>query len=89
MVRAHRHDTARLGVRGVIFFISVLVAHLLDQSGVFGVWSTVALGGRGHAAFACISWPASGGARRGAKTQSPTEDGGAVAAADCRALKQC
>eukprot|EP00964_Phaeocystis_antarctica_P059129 scaffold35107_cov70-Phaeocystis_antarctica.AAC.3 len=49
MVRAHRHDTVRLGVRGVTFLISVLVAHLLDQSGVFGVWSTVALGGRGHA----------------------------------------
>ena len=37
-MRAHRHGTARLGV---------LVAHLLDQSGVFGVWSTVARGGRG------------------------------------------
>eukprot|EP00964_Phaeocystis_antarctica_P162764 scaffold137685_cov130-Phaeocystis_antarctica.AAC.1 len=27
--------------------LGVLVAHLLDQSGVFGGWSTVARGGRG------------------------------------------
>ena len=38
MVRAHRHGTARLGA---------LVAHLLDQSRIFGGWSTVARGGRG------------------------------------------
>eukprot|EP00964_Phaeocystis_antarctica_P065586 scaffold39577_cov48-Phaeocystis_antarctica.AAC.2 len=49
MVRAHRHGTARLGA---------LVAHLLDQSGALGAWSTVAWGGRelpvrSHLTLAC------------------------------------
>ena len=78
IVHAHRHGMARLGV---------LVAHLLDQSGVFGVWSTVALGGRGHALRSLTS-PGLRAAERGTDRGVTTaqRETVRVAAADCRAL---